>query len=626
MGVKILGGLKDHDDAIARLKRLTESLEGSFRLLDSFLNRGQLNPSTSQAVAQILRCLGNCEDGLKDLEALGDKISATTSPDPKLGDKVKGSYRKLALLAASGSTYASLQLEIQAAASNTLTLHSARLQQTSDGISAFTSDVSGLRDPISSIEMQLPSLQASVDGLAPQISLMIQAQFKSQMDEIRHSFQEAELTAFQRNSQTNEILSQLHIDRRNPAPAVYRLAAKPSALCTIVSSVLACSCRARKLHTRKTFRFGPLYFIDESTTEIAHFKDYDFSFVDPLDLEQKRLVHTKVKPLFEFLIAVGTPLSAVESTGWTAWRKAAIGLIAQKKLPRLVHGVHKSLLSETSVNAIEVDRVLRERGLLGFGRLSAALPEDLEELPTGKHYSRPIYLDINDPQDALIFWDLGFSDIDDNWADWVLTHENGPGLGMSFRKFLEQARPAYAMWLYEHCPNLWSLACEHRKPESPIFVLAEVILSRHEFHDIGYDKMASDVSEVGHGTHMYRNKDPEKETYLNELITDHQAFLLRDADDSSDEAREDCEDDNVEVGTRRYWRAMEFWDSIWPSRVQEIEQQLAASWNPDQEVLENLGVSLWLEDEEETEEYVRPPEKDGVRLFRDMMDALEMIA
>ncbi|PNP86409.1 hypothetical protein FNYG_00111 [Fusarium nygamai] len=326
----------------------------------------------------------------------------------------------------------------------------------------------------------------------------------------------------------------------------------------------------------------------------------------------------------------------------------------------------------------------------------------------GKHHSRPVYLDITDPGDAFIFWDLGFSDIDDHWADWALTHEAGPGIGSSFTDFLETVRPAYAMWLYEHCPNLWSLVCEHRKPESPIFVLAEIILSRHYVHKIGYDEMVHYLTNspiaiedtddcvcqcspqgctpFTHGAkfldtefewlrprlfvskygqilslsqhvailrqatfrklHMEHTcidkpdhledmssendfnpsaKDLETETYLNELVMEYQAFLVRDGDDSPDEGGEGCEDYSAEVGTRRYWRAMEFWDSIWPLRVQEIEQELASSWNPDQEVLGDLGVSLWLEDEEQPKEYVKPSEEDRSREFREIMDKLDMI-
>lgn len=83
--VSYLGGIKDHDNALARLKRLAESLEGSFRLLNGFLKSGQLNPSTSLAATQALRCLASCENGLKDLKAFRQKTTATTAttaPDP----------------------------------------------------------------------------------------------------------------------------------------------------------------------------------------------------------------------------------------------------------------------------------------------------------------------------------------------------------------------------------------------------------------------------------------------------------------------------------------------------------------------------------------------------------------
>ncbi|KAJ4109359.1 hypothetical protein NW765_004246 [Fusarium oxysporum] len=715
--VSYLGGLKDHDDAIARLKRLTESLEGSFRLLEGFLKSGQLNSSTSQAVAQALQCLTNCENALSNLKEFGDKLSASKMPDPSVKDRVKGSYRKLAyplrqdqltqlentlesLCTPLNLAVQSLQLEIQAATSDALILNTTRLQQTSDDVSTLTSDVSGLRDPISSIETKVPSLQTSVDGIAPQISLMIQAQFKSQMDEIRHSFQQAESTARQRNAQTNEILSQLQIDHRNPVPAVYKLAAKPSALSTIASSVLACPCRARRLRTRKTLRFGPLCLVDETTTDVTHYKDCEIGFVDPKYLRSRtlrissivRLVNKAVEltlrttggaggfsispsftyfaevdenrsPAFrifdilmrnrlsthwamrncpelffksiiaklqaifnsgtamptdlgprggsllhrltlvakqlinnypecldeisfygetpfyfaienpeileplvkkanpeqlvrssrvfagemtplgraiqvsadichnqenkhgtfcpcttavELLLAAGCPIIPYRDFLEPMMRgqdcftslfiyasnhckvllakqlqlyRRELGQVAQKKLPRSVHGVYYSLVSETSVHAIELDRILRERGLLGFGRLSTALSADLKKIPSGKYHSRSIYLDITDPEDAFIFWDLGFSDIDDHWADWALTRETGPGFGKSFRNFLGTVTPTYAMWLYEHCPNLWSLVCEHRKAESPIFVLAEVILSRYRDHNIGYDEM-----------------------------------------------------------------------------------------------------------------------------------------
>jgi hypothetical protein len=93
--VSYLSGLRGRDDALTRLKRQAESLESSFLLLDTFLKRGHLDSITSQASAHALRCLNNCETGLKELRDLEQKLFSPTKPDSTVRDKVKGSYRKL---------------------------------------------------------------------------------------------------------------------------------------------------------------------------------------------------------------------------------------------------------------------------------------------------------------------------------------------------------------------------------------------------------------------------------------------------------------------------------------------------------------------------------------------------
>lgn len=93
--VSYLGGIKDRDDALARVARQVESLEGSFRLLDAFLKRSQLNPTISQVVDHALHCLRSCEDGLKELRELQQKLSSPVTSDPKSKDKLKDGYRKL---------------------------------------------------------------------------------------------------------------------------------------------------------------------------------------------------------------------------------------------------------------------------------------------------------------------------------------------------------------------------------------------------------------------------------------------------------------------------------------------------------------------------------------------------
>ncbi|KAM0223134.1 hypothetical protein ACHAPQ_008189 [Fusarium lateritium] len=93
--VSYLSSVKDRDDALARVVRQAKSLEGSFQLLDGFLKRGQLDPATSQVVDHALQCLRSCDDGLKGLEELQQKLSSSVTPDQKAKDKIKDGYRKL---------------------------------------------------------------------------------------------------------------------------------------------------------------------------------------------------------------------------------------------------------------------------------------------------------------------------------------------------------------------------------------------------------------------------------------------------------------------------------------------------------------------------------------------------
>ncbi|KAF4436786.1 hypothetical protein F53441_13171, partial [Fusarium austroafricanum] len=291
--VSYLGGLKDRDDALGRLKRQAQSLEGSFQLLNELLKSGELDPVTSQATAHALRCLTNCEAGLKELRDLEQKISPPIKPDSTMQGKVKDSYRKLSyplrqtllaqlenaldsLCTPLNLAVQSLQLEMQVKNSKTLVHNTTRVQQTEAQVSSFSTAIGDLSDPISNIQSQLPLLQNSIDGIAPQIGLMIRTQFKAQMEELWLSLQEADSTTVQRHSQTTELLSQLRIDNYNHTPAICKLASKPSALATIADSVLACSCRARRHRKRKTFAFGPLYLVDETTTDFAHYEDCDF--------------------------------------------------------------------------------------------------------------------------------------------------------------------------------------------------------------------------------------------------------------------------------------------------------------------------------------------------------------
>lgn len=171
---------------------------------------------------------------------------------------------------------------MQQSTSEHLDRNTTRIQQTNNEVSDISTAIVSLNSPISNIQSQFPVLQNSVDALVPQINLMMQAQLRTQMEEIKLSFLAAESAAVsQRNAQTNELLSKLRIDERNHDPAIYKLVSKPSALATVAGSVSACQCRARRLRTHRSAKLGPLYLKDDMVSNIRHYKSCDFNLGDP---------------------------------------------------------------------------------------------------------------------------------------------------------------------------------------------------------------------------------------------------------------------------------------------------------------------------------------------------------
>lgn len=167
---------------------------------------------------------------------------------------------------------------MQQSTSEHLDRNTTRIQQANNEVSDISTAIVSLNSPISNIQSQFPLLQNSVDALVPQINLMIQAQLRTQMEEIKLSFQVAESAAVsQRNAQTNELLSKLRIDERNHDPAIYKLVSKPSALAAVAGSVSACQCRARRLRVHRSVKLGPLYLKDDVVSNIRHYKSCDFN-------------------------------------------------------------------------------------------------------------------------------------------------------------------------------------------------------------------------------------------------------------------------------------------------------------------------------------------------------------
>ncbi|KAF5694538.1 hypothetical protein FDENT_1150 [Fusarium denticulatum] len=435
--VSYLGGLKDQDNALARLKRLAESLEGSFRLLDSFLESGQLDLSTSRAATQALRCLADCEHGLKELKAFGQKISATTASDsdPAIKERVKGSYRRLSyplrqaqlsqlenalngICTPLNLAIQGLQLEMQATTSNAMVLNATAAKNTALEVSKLSAAVSHLTHPVSTIQSQLPSIQSSIEDMAFKTQLMIQTHLKAQINEIRVSLQQAESAALQRHVQTAEVLSHFRVDGQSPTQAVCRLASRPSALYELTSSASACFLRTttgaggfsispsinyfamvdevaspafRVINLLVESRLGARWAMEsypgllfESITRklqvifrsgkarptdvnskgysLLHHLTSTMNSGDFRILTQQQRAHPSLKFLFDFLIAAGTPVSAVGSDGRLALHVAADEFV----LP-------SSILAQLCVDDAEIPAPRRPELRFGsFGRIDIA--------------------------------------------------------------------------------------------------------------------------------------------------------------------------------------------------------------------------------------------------------------
>jgi hypothetical protein len=171
---------------------------------------------------------------------------------------------------------------MQQSTSENLDRNTMRIQQTNNEVSNISTAIVSLNSPISNIQSQFPVLQNSVDALVPHINLMIQAQFRTQMEEIKLSFQAAESAAVsQRNAQTKDLLSKLRIDEGNHALAIYQLVSKPSALAAVADSISTCQCRERRLRTHRSVKLGPLYVKDDMVSNIRHYKSCNFNLDNP---------------------------------------------------------------------------------------------------------------------------------------------------------------------------------------------------------------------------------------------------------------------------------------------------------------------------------------------------------
>lgn len=393
-------------------------------------------------------------------------------------------------------------------------------------------------------------------------------------------------------------------------------------------------------------------------------------------------------------------------------RRRGLRQMAKESLHPADHSRFCSSEAELDYQAMELDSELRRKGFLSFGRLSAEWPSSENYIGRDTTYYSSVYSNLDNPDDASIFWNVGFRDVgicSRVWPphyDWI----KRPAACLS-----NHSSPEYSLWLIEHCPRFWEFVCHHYALEGPDYVLAEIIgytiyhssfvrrvellklisnkLSKVEIADsctcqcapegctpfdlaikwlsicVPWNKPsylllsllfedqsgALDLSRyivmIRQATfnaldmihtckdrpvpyiysgceNDYEEEDFERARYLDGVVMEFQDFVRREdkaVEDESSDTSADIKEKSSNKDTVNCQRILEFWNKVWPSRIRAIKEELAATWNPDQTVLEDLGVSLWYEEEVDEDGKLVEPEQMMMRRAEDLKRDLSII-
>ncbi|KAJ4081898.1 hypothetical protein NW761_010448 [Fusarium oxysporum] len=141
------------------------------------------------------------------------------------------------------------------------------------------------------------------------------------------------------------------------------------------------------------------------------------------------------------------------------------------------------------VDAIEMDRLLRQKGIFGLGPLSTFADKDLSRRPWRElgYYSRSIFFDLKTPEDADLFVDSGFKMIctdqdHDSSLDRALLDRTSP--------WMHFISLDYAIRLFDHQAPLWKWSYRFTSPMPSVFVLAD-ILGMQDYKCPGQDKTSN---------------------------------------------------------------------------------------------------------------------------------------
>ncbi|KAF4457900.1 hypothetical protein F53441_253 [Fusarium austroafricanum] len=174
-------------------------------------------------------------------------------------------------------------------------------------------------------------------------------------------------------------------------------------------------------------------------------------------------------------------------------RRRQLRDLARNKLSITEFSNFTPLEEVPDVDAIEIDRLLRQKGILGLGPLSTFADEDLRQQPWRDvgYYSSSIFFDLRNPEDADLFVGSGFKIVRAD-QDRDCSLDRAP-----FDRNLPLMRSVsldYAIWLFDHQAPLWKWSYRFTSPMPSIFVLAD-ILGMQRYKSPGQDSTSDRVED-----------------------------------------------------------------------------------------------------------------------------------
>ncbi|KAL9561922.1 hypothetical protein ACKAV7_013845 [Fusarium commune] len=474
--VKYLKAFNDHDDDRARLVRQAERFASTFQSLEAVLKRSQLNRELSISASEACDCLRECQKALEELDTLQQKIFTTTTsavattPHGRTKDKIKDGCKKI-IYPLRKSDIETLQ-EALNKLSTTLNIALGMLHLESNP--ASLPEFFSIYLVKNFAESEFPilrgicgdlSLHRVINGTFVPASIYGQLNAGNDVEDCRdlRFLYPRSLAVIRNNLLEVERLISLHphileeVSQYGETPlhiAIYRL-----------DILEALAKKANPENWIQHDNSGAT--VINLAIKVSHEISTGCPIIPHRDFRCR--YDTLGVSFFEASLHCKTLLVKELRS-----RRRQLRDLARNKLSITEFSKFTPLEEVPDIDAIEMDRLLRQKGILGLGPLSTFVDEDLPQQPYRDvgYYSRSIFFDLGNPEDADLFVDSNFkmicaSDDYESSLDRAFFNEHLP--------WIRYTSLDYAIWLFDHQAPLWKWSYRFTSPMPSIFVLADIL-------------------------------------------------------------------------------------------------------------------------------------------------------